>query len=68
MFKDGLRRLISNASISSVSVLKPHPYNNVKFDSAGIIHLHVLFILSILLLLYCRLYRLFRTYRFIYAR
>ena len=35
MFKDGLRHLISSASISSVSVLKCHFFNNVKFSSAG---------------------------------
>ena len=35
MLNDGLWRLISNASISSLSVLKRHFFNNVKFCSAG---------------------------------
>ena len=39
MFKDSLRRLISSAAISSVSVLKRHFFNIVKFCSAGIVSL-----------------------------
>ena len=42
MFKDSLRHLISSTSISSVSVLKLHFFNNVKFFSAGIVSLQAL--------------------------
>ena len=42
MFKDGLRRLISSASIYSVSVLKLHFFNTVKFCSADIVSLQAL--------------------------
>ena len=43
MLRDGLRRLIRNASISSVSVLKRHFFSNVKFCSAGIVSLQYCF-------------------------
>ena len=42
MFRDGLRHLIGSASISSVSVLKRHFFNNVKLCSAGIVSLQAL--------------------------
>ena len=35
MFENGLRCLISSTSISSVSVVKWHFFNDVKFCSAG---------------------------------
>ena len=41
MFRDDLRHLISSASVSLVSVLKRHFFNNVKFCSAALFALHV---------------------------
>ena len=42
MFKDGLRHLISSASISLVLVLKWHFFDDVEFYSAGIVSLQAL--------------------------
>ena len=42
MFKNGLRRLISSASMSSVSVLKRYFFDNAKFCFAGIASLQAL--------------------------
>ena len=36
IFREGLRHLISNAVISSVTLCKQHYFNNTKFCSAGI--------------------------------
>ena len=42
MFENGLRRLISSASISLASVLKRHFFDNVEFCSAGIVSVQAL--------------------------